>query len=179
MKGYSHRTDVELGESDTLTTWEELVTNAVGQVIEFWGFKRNHGRTWALMYLRGEPMASATLREELGLSKGAVSMITRDLEQWGVAHRLRVGSSKAWHFVAEVDFLDMIRQVLRDREMTMVERVRTDLKDAMRMARREDADEEVVERIERMYRLADLVKQALDLFLSTARLDVTEVEDVL
>lgn len=179
MKGYSHRSDVEFGESDPLSPWEQRVTNAVGQVIEFWGFKRNHGRTWALLYLRGNPMSSAELREELGLSKGAVSMITRDLEQWGVAHRVRVGSSNAWHFVAEVEFLDMIRQVLRDREMTMVERVRTDLKDAIRMARESDASDAVIERIERMYRLADLVKNALDLFLNTSRLDVTDVEDVL
>ena len=175
MKGYSHRTDANVGESDTLTAWEELVTNAVGQVIEFWGFKRNHGRTWALVYLRGEPMSSAQLRQDLGLSKGAVSMITRDLEQWGVAHRIRVGSSSAWHFVAEVDFLEMIRQVLRDRELTMVERVRTDLKDALRLARQDEADADTIERIERMYRLADLVKHALDLFLSTARLDVNDV----
>lgn len=179
MKGYSHRPADEDLDEGPLSGWEQLVTNAVGQVIEFWGFKRNHGRAWALLYLRDQPMDSAQLREELDLSKGAVSMITRDLEQWGVAHRQRVPDSQAWHFVAEVNFLGMIRQVLHDRELKMVERVRTDLKDAIELAKEQEVDEETVERIERMYRLADMVRNAVKLFLSTARLDVTDVEDVL
>ena len=180
MKGYSHKRDDSDGRVyEALETWQELVVNAVGQVIEFWGFKRNHGRVWALLYLCQEPQSSKDLQESLELSKGAVSMITRDLEQWDVLHRQRVSGSQAWHFVAEVDFLSMIRKVVRERELKMVERVRTDLEDAARMAAEAEADDEIVERIQRMSRLADLVVSALRLFLSSARIDVADAEDVL
>jgi DNA-binding transcriptional regulator GbsR (MarR family) len=166
-------------EFPALQRWEELAVNAVGHVIEFWGFKRNHGRTWCLLYLRGEPMSSSDLQEELDLSKGAVSMITRDIEQWGVAHRTRVQGSGAWHFVAEVDFLQMLRRVIRERELKMVERVRDDLKDALYYAREAEADEAVLKRLRGMLRLADMITDAVSFFLKTLRLDFTEADELL
>ena len=30
--------------------WVHLALEAVGNVIEFWGFKRNQGRVWAYLY---------------------------------------------------------------------------------------------------------------------------------
>lgn len=180
MRGYTYR---ELPEDEKefpgLERWEELAVNAVGHVIEFWGFKRNHGRIWCLLYLRGEAMSSADLREELDLSKGAVSMITRDLEHWGVTHRVRVAGSKAWHFVAEVDFLKMLRRVLRERELRMVERVRDDLKDALYYAKDADLDEATLKRLRGMVRLADMVADAVGFFLKTLRLDFTEADELL
>ena len=38
----------------SLARWEQIAIEAVGDVIEFWGFKRNQGRVWALLYLRDE-----------------------------------------------------------------------------------------------------------------------------
>ncbi len=180
MRGYTYRA---LPEDDkefpALERWEELAVNAVGHVIEFWGFKRNHGRTWCLLYLRGEPMSSADLQEQLDLSKGAVSMITRDLEQWGVTHRMRVKGSNAWHFVAEVDFLKMLRRVIRERELQMVEGVRDDLKDALYFAREDDIDQDILKRLRGMVRLADMIADAVNFFLKTLRLDFTEADEVL
>ena len=73
--------------------------DAVGNVIEFWGFKRNQGRVWALLYLRGEPLTAGEIERELELSKGGVSMLLRDLERWGVisacARRARVAGATA------------------------------------------------------------------------------------
>jgi len=180
MNGYDEtspdRTDRDY---ETLADWEQRVVNAVGRVIEFWGFKRNHGRVWAFLYMRRESFTSSELQEALDLSKGAVSMITRDLMQWEVVRRRRVSGSQAWHFQAEREFLSMIRNVLQDRELRLIERVEQDLADAARDAREEDAPDDVVERIERMRRLADMVQNALELFLSTARIDVADAEDVL
>lgn len=180
MNGYDEtspdRTDRDY---EALADWEQQVVNAVGRVIEFWGFKRNHGRVWAFLYMRREPYSSSQLQDALELSKGAVSMITRDLIQWEVVERRRVSGSQAWHFRAESDFLSMIRKVLRDRELRLIERVERDLAAAADEAREEEAPEDVVDRIERMRRLADMVQNALELFLSSARIDVTETEDVL
>ncbi len=178
MKGYSYR-EGDYEPTDSLPLWEALVCDAVGDVIEFWGFKRNHGRVWALLYVRGEPMNSKEIQEGLDLSKGAVSMITRDLEDWEVVHRVRHPGSRAWHFTAEIGFMKMITRVLRRREGKLISRVTTDLKDARRLAEENGAESEVLERIERMQKLAGLMKQALQLFTKTARLDVSETKDVL
>lgn len=107
-------------------------------------------------------------------------MITRDLEQWDIVRRVRHPESAAWHFVAEVNFMQMITRVLQEREGELIARVSTDLKDAERLARESgEADEEVVERIKRMRKLAGMMQQALDIFIKTAQLDVSKTRDLL
>ncbi|MBA2664001.1 MAG: transcriptional regulator [Bradymonadaceae bacterium] len=179
MRGYNYRTDDQDDAFDRLPAWESLVVEGVGEVIEFWGFKRNMGRVWGLLYLRDQPMSAAELQEALDLSKGAVSMITRDLEQWSVVERVRPAGQSIWHFVAKVDFVEMISRVLKEREQNLVERVKLGLADAERLAREAKADKAVIERIARMRRLADFMDQALSVFLRTARLDVSKTREVL
>lgn len=156
--------------SARLAEWEALVVDAVGNVIEFWGFKANEGRVWALLYLRGRPFTAAEIGEALALSKGAVSMVTREMELWGVLHRVRERAG-AWSFEAETDFLAMIGRVVEAREARFLARVRTDLARAEEGARGQ-ASPEQLERIARMRRLAELVERAVAVFLKTARFDV-------
>ena len=181
MRGYVLPSDDGLDHGEEhLSDWESLVINAVGALIEFWGFKRNQGRLWALLYLRHEPMAASDLREQLELSKGAVSMILRELESWGVIQRIRVADSQAWHFLAETDLMTMVSRVFRDREVTVVSRVREDLAEAERRAREDpQVSQEAMERLVRMRRLADVVHQALSMFLKTAQLDISDVKNIL
>ena len=92
MKGYSPTpgcSGQHPSAVDDQQTPECQAADAVGNFIEFWGFKRNHGRIWALLYLQGQPLTAAELQSRLGLSKGGVSMMTRELERWGVIHRRR------------------------------------------------------------------------------------------
>jgi DNA-binding transcriptional regulator GbsR (MarR family) len=53
---------------------EQRVADAIGRMMAFWGFRRNLGRIWALLYLAPAPVAAAELVERLRLSTGAVSM---------------------------------------------------------------------------------------------------------
>lgn len=163
-----------------LRPWEARVIEAVGQVIDHWGFKFNQGRVWALLYLRDEPMQAAELQELLDLSKGAVSMITRELEAWGVVERTRRGPNGNWHYVANTDFMQMIGRVIRDRERPLIHRVRTDLSQAEDAARNEPGvPRDVLDRIARMRLLADFVDRALNAFMRTSQLDLRDVVGVL
>ena len=45
----------------SLTPAEIAVSEAVGRLIEFWGFKRNMGRMWAVLYLEDHPLNAADL----------------------------------------------------------------------------------------------------------------------
>jgi DNA-binding transcriptional regulator GbsR (MarR family) len=162
-----------------LSRWEAMATDAVGQVIEFWGFKRNHGRVWALLYLRGEALSAGAIEEELSLSKGGVSMLLRDLERWGVIVRVREPSSNAWHYQAETDFLRMVRRVIEERESGLVARIRADLVEAKRLAQQSPGiSKERLQRLDRMNLLALASERALKLFLRTAQLDVSQMVKV-
>jgi HTH-type transcriptional regulator, glycine betaine synthesis regulator len=183
MRGYlisSEATQREPSGSRPLAGWEERAIDAVGTVIEFWGFKRNQGRVWALLYLRGEARTAAEIQEDLGLSKGAVSMITHELERWGVIQRARSPGVDAWRFLAEQNLMEMISRVLAEREVGLVSRVKEDLLQAEREAKSDPrATREQLTRIGRMRLIADLVERSLSLFLKTARLDATRVVGVL
>jgi HTH-type transcriptional regulator, glycine betaine synthesis regulator len=67
-----------------------IVTELIGRLIEFWGFKRNMGRVWAILYLSPESMTAADIRDRLKLSTGAVSMTLSELSRWGVVKKLWV-----------------------------------------------------------------------------------------
>ena len=159
-----------------LAPWEAIAVDAVGNVIEFWGFKRNQGRVWALLYLRGEPLTAGEIERELDLSKGGVSMLLRDLERWGVIQRVRPPQDSAWRYAAETDLVRMVTHVIEEREAGFVARIRADLAEARRLAEStSDVPRERLKRLEKMNTLAEHVERALRLFIKTSRLDVSGV----
>jgi len=177
-KGYSWSDAPRLGAPEPgqgLPRWEALAIDAVGNVIEFWGFKHNQGRVWALLYLRGTSMSAPQLEDELGLSKGAVSMLVRDLERWGVVLRIRQPGTGAWHYRGETDLVRMVSRVIQEREGAFITRIRADLEEARRLAAAGGAGRDRLQRIERMAILAAGAERALKVFLRTARLDLSSL----
>ncbi len=178
MKGYlwnKTETDAAPGaEPAHLEQWEAVAVDAVGNVIEFWGFKRNQGRMWALLYLRDTALTAAEIEAELELSKGGVSMLLRDLERWGVILRVRTPGDASWRYQAEADLLKMARRVIEEREFAFIARIRADLAEARRLAESSTkVPKERLNRLVRMSALADQTERALKLFLKTSQLDVS------
>jgi len=170
----------ELVPSGRLAPWEAMAIEAVGNVIEFWGFKRNQGRVWALLYLRGELYTAGEIERELDLSKGGVSMLLRDLERWGVVRRVRQPQDSVWRYSAETDLVRMVSRVIEEREAGLVSRIRADLAEAQRIARQSaGVDPERLSRLEKMAMLAEHVEKALRLLIRTSRLDIGGVLSVL
>src|SRR4051812_8297201 len=104
---------------------EELlheVADAVGALMEFWGFKRVMGRVWTLLYLEGEALAAPDICERLEISAGAASMTLGELEHWGVVVRTRRPGDRREYFEAETDVWKMVSRVLRERELQQIER---------------------------------------------------------
>jgi DNA-binding transcriptional regulator GbsR (MarR family) len=179
MKGYLWTGGVSPPSPEAMATpaalapWEAMAVEAVGNVIEFWGFKRNQGRVWALLYLRGEPMTAGEIERELDLSKGGVSMLLRDLERWGVIQRVRHPQDTVWRYGAETDLVRMVTHVIEEREAGFVARIRADLAEARRLAQATGGvAAERLQRLEKMATLAEHVEKAIRLFIKTARLDV-------
>ena len=95
------------------------VADAVGALIEAWGFKRNMGRMWAVLYLEDHPLTAADLGERLGLSTGAVSMLLTELLQWGAIKKTWVVGERREHFEAETSIWKMVSRVFRERELQL------------------------------------------------------------
>nr|HEX4313058.1 MarR family transcriptional regulator [Kofleriaceae bacterium] len=97
------------------------VADAVGALIESWGFKRNMGRMWAVLYLEDHALTAADLGERLGLSTGAVSMLLAELVQWGAITKSWVVGDRREHFEAEANIWKMVSRVFRERELRWVQ----------------------------------------------------------
>jgi DNA-binding transcriptional regulator GbsR (MarR family) len=91
--------------------------DAVGALIEAWGFKRNMGRMWAVLYLEDHPLTAAELGERLGLSTGAVSMLLAELMQWGAIKKAWVVGERREHYESETSIWKMVSRVFREREL--------------------------------------------------------------
>jgi HTH-type transcriptional regulator, glycine betaine synthesis regulator len=96
------------------------VADAVGALMEAWGFRRNMGRLWAVLYLEDHALTAADLVERLGLSTGAVSMLINELVQWEIIKKTWVVGERREHFEAETSIWKMISRVFRERELRWI-----------------------------------------------------------
>jgi len=147
-----------------LPEWEALAIDAVGRVIEYWGFDGNEGRIWALLYLNARPFSSEEIERALGFSRDEVTKGTQELEAWKVLHR--PDGCVCGAYVAQTDLMAMIRNVITVRESRFVARIRTDLEKA-ELAARHHAPKELAERIAKMRGLAQWFDRAICAFLRT------------
>jgi DNA-binding transcriptional regulator GbsR (MarR family) len=163
---------------------EVIVSDVVGRLIEFWGFKRNMGRVWAVLYLSPEPLSAEDLRHALKISSGAVSMTLSELGRWGVVRKVWLQGQRRDYYAAEVHLWKMISRVFNEREKAEIGYAIDALEEAL--AGLEQQREEAVrakdkaklaridlqrERIGQLAELARLGQKLLDALLSTAKLD--------
>src|SRR5512147_1046998 len=97
------------------------VADRVGALMELWGFRRQLGRIWAVLFLSDRPMAAPELCERLGISTGLLSMSLAELRGWGVVRGVSVPGDRKEHYQAETNVWQLVAHVLRERERKAVE----------------------------------------------------------
>ena len=157
---------------------ERIVSDAIGRLMVLWGFKRNMGRVWTLLYLSNEPLTAFVLRERLQLSAGAISMTLNELARWGVVHKVWRQGDRHDYYEAESSLWKMISRVLRERELSEVDHTIEALEDALAsLSRRAGADANRSQtqrlRIEQLLELARLGRSMLDALINHARMDAS------
>jgi DNA-binding transcriptional regulator GbsR (MarR family) len=174
--------DEEGGPVETLWESERIVSDTIGRLMELWGFKRNMGRVWTVLYLAGQPLTAKQLRERLQLSSGAVSMTLSGLARWGVVRKLWVQGDRRDFFEAEANVWKMVSRVMREREQNEISHAIDALEEALVALKHQAEDSGVSdpertdvqrERIERLIELAKLGRSMLDALISNARLDAS------
>jgi DNA-binding transcriptional regulator GbsR (MarR family) len=158
---------------------ERIVSDAIGRLMVLWGFKRNMGRVWTLLYLSDEPLTAHVLRERLQLSAGAISMTLSELARWGVVRKVFRQGDRHDYFEAESSLWKMISRVLRERERAEVVLAIEALEDALSALKRRDDDAQSPraqvqsDRITQLLELAKLGRSMLDAVIDNARLDAS------
>lgn len=160
---------------------EILAADAIGDVIEHWGFRKGLGRTWTVLFIAAEPLPAVEIGERLTMSAGAVSMSLSELQRWGVVKRVwRPGERKEF-FEAETDFWKMISKVFDERERLLAESVRDRLERAaalLRSAPQTPAIQTSLDRVSRLLSFVTVAQTALDGFIKSRRVDFTRFGDL-
>lgn len=97
------------------------VADTVGALMELWGFRRQLGRIWAVLFLSDRPLAAPELCDRLRISTGLLSMSLAELRRWGVVRRVEIPGDRKEHFEAETNVWRLVTRVLREREQRAVE----------------------------------------------------------
>jgi DNA-binding transcriptional regulator GbsR (MarR family) len=149
------------------------VADAVGALIESWGFKRNMGRMWAVLYLDDHPLTAADLGERLGLSTGAVSMLLTELLQWGAIKKAWVVGERREHYEPETSLWKMISRVFRERELNWIKSAADAFEEAKQEVRPgTDARRKLIaERIASLTNLAQVGSNLLEQMLEGEAVD--------
>ena len=153
------------------------VADAVGALIEGWGFKRNMGRMWTVLYLEDHALSAADLGERLGLSTGAVSMLLTELMQWGIVKKAWVVGERREHYEAETSIWKMVSRVFRERELTEIVEAIGAFEEALKELPEQGTGVERMQR-ERIGQLLDVARMGrtlVDALVSTGRVDASDL----
>ncbi len=166
--------------SFALSRADLAVADAVGALMELWGFRRQLGRIWAVLFLSDRPLAAPDLCERLRISTGLLSMSLGELRRWGVVRSVEVPGDRKEHFQAETNVWRLVARVLREREQRAVEDALAIFERALADVRAALADVDPAVKAaarfkaKRLQVLADLSRAALNvlrLLVDSARAD--------
>jgi len=156
------------------------VADAVGAIMELWGFRRQLGRIWAVLFLSDRPLAAPDLCERLRISTGLLSMSLAELRRWGVVRSVEIPGDRKEHFEPETNVWKLVARVLREREKRAVEGALATFESALAEVRAALADVDPAVKAaarfkaKRLELLADLSRAALNvlrLLVDSARAD--------
>jgi len=156
------------------------VADAVGALLEGWGFKRNMGRMWAVLYLEDHPLNAAELGDRLGLSTGSVSMLLTEMQEWGAVKKAWVVGERREHYEAETSIWKMVSRVFRERELQWI-RTASEAFDAAGHELEHGTDERsklIAERIEGLTQLAQVGANLLEAMLQGESIDSLPIKTV-
>ena len=156
------------------------VADAVGALIEGWGFKRNMGRMWAVLYLEDHPLNAADLGERLGLSTGAVSMLLTELQEWGAIKKAWVVGERKEHYEAETNIWKPVSRVFRERELPWIKTALEAFEAAQRdlSGARGHRGELIAERVAGLVQLAQVGAHLLESMLEGEAVDSLPIKQI-
>ncbi len=164
---------------------ELAVANAIGELMELWGFRRQLGRLWAVLFLSERPLAAPDLCERLQISTGLLSMSLSELRGWGVVRSVAVPGDRKEHFEAETNIWSMVRRVLAERERRAIDSALATVEAALRDVKSAlaDVDPKVkaaarfrLQRLEQLAQLCRVGQNLLKVLLDSARVDIAPLK---
>ena len=95
------------------------LSDAVGEFIRYWGFKRVHGQLWTHIYLSKSPLSGAELTRALNVSKALVSPALAELLDFKLIE-CQETNGRTKKYSANPDVFNVIKTILSTRERNLI-----------------------------------------------------------
>lgn len=170
-------------EAPTIDPTIYRACEAVGTIVELWGFKRVLGMVWTFLYLSPKALSAQDLRTGLGISSGLVSMVLQELVRWGVVHKEPTPGERKEYYTAERNVWRPISKVLRERELYQVSNTLERLREVESELEsgtdsEDDAKRVAADRLAELIQVGELAFNMLDQFVSLGVLDIRDLRSV-
>lgn len=103
-------------KTKTLTEIEQRFVLHWGQMGVQWGINRTVAQVHALLYLSPEPLNAEEICEALGVARSNVSTSLKELQGWGIVHKVPKLGDKRDHFASIQDVWELARVILNERK---------------------------------------------------------------
>jgi DNA-binding transcriptional regulator GbsR (MarR family) len=154
--------------SDATLQAREKLVESMGRLAETAGFNRMIGQIYALLYLSSAPLSLGEIAEKLGVSKGSVSLNTRNMERMGMLRRYNHPADRRDFYEADTDFWKVVRGILRDREKKLIGDFKGMLSESLRELKK-SPDEDAgfyEERLKHMQDFLNMFSRLLNAYLA-------------
>lgn len=113
------------GDSKTMDKSILDLSNHVGDFMEYWGFKKIHGRIWTILFLNKAPRDAGYLVRTLGVSKALISIAMKDLLRYDVILKAGNSAEGTQLYEANPNVREVIFHVVRSRERHILGQIRS------------------------------------------------------
>lgn len=96
---------------------------AIGEFIEYWGFRRIQGQIWAQIFMSSRPLSGSDLTKRLKVSKALVSPALQQLLDYELIFEVPSTDPRQKLYEAHPDFMSVIKKVIEKREVPMLQKV--------------------------------------------------------
>ena len=143
------------------------LAEAVGQFIDYWGFRSVHGQIWCVLWLAKRPLCVIEISKVLNLSKALISPALVQLEDYGLMVQVGSMDSRKKFYQAVPDVMPTIQKILQQRERTMLDTA------AIRAKRLQSTSPTILDqnRLDKLQSMVQSAKQGLELILMLNFLD--------
>jgi DNA-binding transcriptional regulator GbsR (MarR family) len=151
----------------------------VGNFIQYWGFKKVHGRIWTHLFVTDHPLDAGDLCKRLKISKALVSMSIADLLEYEVIQEVGKGDQGTIQYAANPDVTRVIFNVLRRRERKMMANIESAHQLLEKSADIDHASAQGLDsaRIRYMGEMIGTAKAALEMLIAMGPAEGAEITD--
>ncbi|WP_411993478.1 GbsR/MarR family transcriptional regulator [Agarivorans sp. DSG3-1] len=130
-----------------------------GEMGSRWGFNRTVGQILALLVINQHPLHAEQIMQQLGISRGNVSMGLKELQSWRLVKLSHQAGQRREFFTAAGSIWEMARTVFEERSKREVDPTLSLLRSNLLETPENEADQFTQQKMEEIHDLLELITQ--------------------